>query len=447
MRSTDLLPPEPSIGEKNMSDVKSFLLPDLGEGLTEAELINWCVAVGDTIELNQIIAEVETAKASVELPSPYAGTVTALRAEEGATIEVGTPIIDVKTDAVDTASTATTSAPAERVPVLVGYGVADEGQSRRRARPAERLATPTAKTETSAKPAAKPPVRFLAKQHGIDLTTVAPTGVHGEITRNDILKAVDSAALVQPSDDVAGIRRTDVPTAGAHETRTPIKGVRKHTAAAMVASAFTAPHVTEFMTVDVTPMLELLETLRASKHFADIRLTPLALVAKALLIALRNNPSLNSSWDEHRQEIVTKHYVNLGIAAATPRGLMVPNIKNANILGLRDLAIQLANLTQTAKDGKTGTADLSQGTITITNVGVFGVDAGTPILNPGEAAILCFGAVRKQPWEFEGGVALRSVTTLSLSFDHRLVDGEQGSRFLSDIGRLLADPLNFVALG
>lgn len=432
-----------------MSDVRSFLLPDLGEGLTEAELISWCVAVGDTIELNQIIAEVETAKASVELPSPYAGTVTALRAEEGATIEVGTPIIDVNTGSGtdEATSTGSTSAPHERVPVLVGYGVADEGQSRRRTRSADRVAPPTDKPESASRPAAKPPIRFLAKQHGIDLTTVHPTGVHGEVTRDDILEIVGSASKTQPSDNDADIASTDIPTVGVHETRTPIKGVRKHTAAAMVSSAFTAPHVTEFVTVDVTPMLELLDTLRASKHFVDVRLTPLALVAKALLIALRNNPSLNSAWDEQTQEIVTKHYVNLGIAAATPRGLMVPNIKNAHTLGLRDLAIELANLTRTAKDGKTGSADLSRGTITITNVGVFGVDAGTPILNPGEAAILCFGAVRKQPWEFEGGIALRSVTTLSLSFDHRLVDGEQGSRFLADVGRFLADPLNFIALG
>ncbi|MEO7078186.1 MAG: dihydrolipoamide acetyltransferase family protein, partial [Rhodococcus sp. (in: high G+C Gram-positive bacteria)] len=230
------------------------------------------------------------------------------------------------------------------------------------------------------------------------------------------------------------------------ETRTPIAGVRKHTAAAMVASAFTAPHVTEFITVDVTPTVELLDSLRTTDHFREVRLTPLAMVAKALLVALRGNPSLNSEWDEDRQEVVTKHYVNLGIAAATPRGLMVPNIKNAHVLGLKDLAYALAALTGTAKEGKTGPGDLADGTITITNVGVFGVDSGTPILNPGEAAILCFGAIRRQPWEFEGEIALRSVTTLSLSFDHRLVDGEQGSRFLADIASMLSDPRNLIAL-
>ena len=214
----------------------------------------------------------------------------------------------------------------------------------------------------------------------------------------------------------------------------------------MVRSAFTAPHVTEFVTVDVTPTIDLLAQLRDTKHFTDVRLTPLTLVAKALLVALRTNPTLNSSWDEDAQEIVIKRSVNLGIAAATPRGLMVPNIKNAHTLGLRDLAIALSDLTTTAKEGKTGPADLADGTITITNVGVFGVDAGTPILNPGEAAILCFGAIRRQPWEYQGEIALRSVTTLSLSFDHRLVDGEQGSRFLAAIGQILSDPLTLIAL-
>lgn len=214
----------------------------------------------------------------------------------------------------------------------------------------------------------------------------------------------------------------------------------------MVRSAFTAPHVTEFVTVDVTDTLTLLDSLRSSAHFADVRLTPLALVAKAVLVALKSNPSLNSYWDEAAQEIVTKHYVNLGIAAATPRGLMVPNIKDAHELSLVDIARALAELTRTAKEGKSSPADLADGTITITNVGVFGVDAGTPILNPGEAAILCFGSIRRIPWEHEGEIALRSVTTLSLSFDHRLVDGQQGSQFLALVGRLLSTPMDMIAL-
>lgn len=415
---------------------KSFLLPDLGEGLTEAELITWHVEVGDTIELNQVIAEVETAKASVELPSPYAGTVTALRAEEGTTVEVGTALIDIAESSDSVGSDHVVEKPAqaeERVPVLVGYGVAGEGKSRRSTAKGHSAGSTVPAPSASEKPLASPPVRFVARQEGIDLADVPATGAHGDVTRDDI-----AAYLKRPELDVEVAQRD--------ETRTPIKGVRKHTAAAMVASAFTAPHVTEFITVDVTPTVELLEKLKATKHFRDIRLTPLALVAKALLIALRSNPSLNSEWDEKNQEIVTKGYVNLGIAAATPRGLMVPNIKDAQTLGLKDLAHALNGLTDTAKEGKTGPGDLADGTISITNVGVFGVDSGTPILNPGEAAILCFGAIRRQPWEFEGEIALRSLTTLSLSFDHRLVDGEQGSRFLADIASVLSDPLNLVAL-
>lgn len=416
---------------------KSFRLPDLGEGLTEAELVTWLVKVGDTIELNQVIAEVETAKASVELPSPYAGTVTALRAEEGTTVEVGTAIIDISDGSAPEVVPETPAQTEERVPVLVGYGVAGEGPSKRGSRKTA-VTSREPDTTKSAKPLAAPPVRFVARQEGVDLADVPATGEHGEVTRDDL-----AAYLDRPAPETTPTARG---TSVKNETRTPIKGVRKHTAAAMVSSAFTAPHVTEFVTVDVTPTVELLEKLKSSKHFREIRLTPLALVAKALLVALRSNPSLNSEWDEDNQEIVTKGYVNLGIAAATPRGLMVPNIKDAHTLGLKDLAQALEGLTATAKEGKTGPAELADGTITITNVGVFGVDSGTPILNPGEAAILCFGAIRRQPWEYEGEIALRSVTTLSLSFDHRLVDGEQGSRFLSDIASILADPLNLVAL-
>ncbi|MFC0446870.1 dihydrolipoamide acetyltransferase family protein [Rhodococcus jostii] len=416
-----------------MPTVKTFLLPDLGEGLTDAELLTWLVGVGDTVTLNQIIAEVETAKASVELPSPYAGTVVALHAEEGTTIDVGSPFIDVAVADEDSAQT-----PAERTPVLVGYGVAEETTSRRRQRrPVAGTRVDDAPAPNPARPLASPPVRFAARQHGVDLVDVEATGVNGDVTRDDLERhrttpVTPPAAPVQPADG--------------DEERIPIKGVRKHTAAAMVRSAFSAPHVTEFVTVDVTPTLDLLTQLRDTKHFTDVRLTPLTLVAKALLVALRTNPTLNSFWDDDAQEIALKRFVNLGIAAATPRGLMVPNIKNAHTLGLRDLALALSDLTTTAKDGKTGPADLADGTITITNVGVFGVDSGTPILNPGEAAILCFGAIRRQPWEYQGEIALRSVTTLSLSFDHRLVDGEQGSTFLATIAQILADPLTLIAL-
>lgn len=428
-----------------MPTIKSFPLPDLGEGLTEADLLTWLVAVGDTIELNQNIAEVETAKAAVELPSPFAGVVAALHVSEGDTVEVGVPIIDIRVDGdtedpdvvvtgtdVDDASPVEDSE--ERVPVLVGYGVAKEGSSRRGGRGTTPVSA--ASTGQNGKPLAAPPVRKIAKDNAVDLSEVPPTGARGDVTRDDVESYLHGA-------DTAG---EQTPLRVGREERTPIKGVRKHTADAMVRSAFTAPHVTEFVTVDVTDTLTLLDSLRSSAHFADVRLTPLALVAKAVLVALKSNPSLNSSWDEAAQEIVTKHYVNLGIAAATPRGLMVPNIKDAHELSLVDIARALAELTRTAKEGKSSPADLADGTITITNVGVFGVDAGTPILNPGEAAILCFGSIRRIPWEHEGEIALRSVTTLSLSFDHRLVDGQQGSQFLALVGRLLSTPMDMIAL-
>ena len=293
------------------------------------------------------------------------------------------------------------------------------------------------------RPRSTPPVRKLAKDLGVDLEAVPGTGERGLITRDDVLNFVGGGDLPAAAQEPAGATAQAaglVQAPGERETRTPIKGVRKFTAAAMVASAFTAPHVTEFLTVDVTPTMELLARLKASRAFAGYKLTPLTLVSKAVLIALRNHPTLNARWDEANQEIVQFNYVNLGIAAATPRGLTVPNIKDADRMSLMDLSSALTELTDTARAGKTSPEALSGGTISITNIGVFGIDAGTPILNPGEAAILALGAVRKMPWEYKDEVALRQVMTLSLSFDHRLVDGEQGSRFLQDLGAMLADP-------
>jgi pyruvate dehydrogenase E2 component (dihydrolipoamide acetyltransferase) len=281
-------------------------------------------------------------------------------------------------------------------------------------------------------------VRKLAKDLGIDLESLAGTGTHGLITRDDVLAAAGTPdAGAETAQEAAGVVR---PSRGERETRTPIKGVRKLTAAAMVSSAFTAPHASEFLTVDVTASMELLARLRENRAYSGLKVTPLTLVAKAVLVALKRNPSLNSHWDEAAQEIVQYHYVNLGIAAATPRGLVVPNVKDAQDLTLPELAEAIAVLAQNARDGRPTPEELSGGTISITNIGVFGIDAGTPILNPGEAAIVAMGQVRRLPWEFHGEVALREVMTLSLSFDHRLVDGEQASRFLADLGAILADP-------
>ncbi|MDR6557202.1 pyruvate dehydrogenase E2 component (dihydrolipoamide acetyltransferase) [Arthrobacter pascens] len=444
--------------------IKEFRLPDLGEGLTESEIVSWKVNVGDTVSLNQIIAEVETAKAVVELPSPFAGVITALHEQPGTVVEVGKPIVsfEVEGDAGGQPAAAAESVapPAKREPNLVGYGAVVESTGRpvRRQRNfaaappvvepvetgpvetgrpvVEPVETRPVETTTDERPRSTPPVRKLAKDLGVALEDVQGTGPGGLITRDDVRNFVGGEGL--PA--AAGQPQRAVPGQGERETRTPIKGVRKLTAAAMVSSAFTAPHVTEFLTVDVTPAMELLARLKSGKAFAGFKLTPLTLVAKAALLALRHNPTLNSRWDEDSQEIVQFNYVNLGIAAATPRGLMVPNIKDADRLTLAELSAALTELTETARAGKTGPADLTGGTISITNIGVFGIDAGTPILNPGEAAILAMGAVRKMPWEYQDQMALRQVMTLSLSFDHRLVDGEQGSRFLADLGALLADP-------
>jgi 2-oxoisovalerate dehydrogenase E2 component (dihydrolipoyl transacylase) len=441
---------------------QEFRLPDLGEGLTEAELVSWQVAVGDTVTLNQIIAEVETEKAVVELPSPYAGTVEALLVEAGTAVEVGSPIIaitgsgpdEVATDAVSGDNAAAVASEA-KVPVLVGYGPIDSLISRRHRRTTTAAGSgPVAPTVTpqpsapksAARPLAPPPVRYLARMRGVELRDVSGSGPGGLITREDVnahLAAGDRPESVTPA---SWSPASWSPGDGPRETRTPIRGVRKHTAEAMVRSAFTAPHVTEFVTVDVTATVDAVATLRQHRAFDGVRVTLLTLVAKAVLLALGEYPSLNSSWDDAAQEIVTKHYVHLGIAAATPRGLVVPNIKEAHQLRLRELAESLAILAATAREGRSTPADLTGGTFTITNIGVFGVDGGSPILNPGEAGILCLGQVRRTPWEFEGEVALRDVVTLSLSFDHRLVDGKEGSQFLASVGSMLSDPIAMLAL-
>ena len=452
--------------------IKEFRLPDLGEGLTESEILSWKVGVGDTVSLNQVIAEVETAKAVVELPSPFAGVIKELHEQPGTVVEVGKPIVSFEVADDVGASSGAPAAPAsspagqeqereqepkpataKREPNLVGYGAVVESSGRpvRRLRnlppavvePVETKATVVEPGQTQAvetRPRSTPPVRKFARDLGVDLAMVSGTGPQGLITREDVQHFVDGQQAEAGSPEPETVAPNGAQSRLDRESRTPIKGVRKFTAAAMVQSAFTAPHVTEFLTVDVTPAMELLVKLKGSREFTGHKLTPLTLAAKAVLIALRRNPALNARWDEANQEIVTFNYVNLGIAAATPRGLTVPNIKDADVLSLLQLADALNELTEAARAGKSTPADLSGGTISITNIGVFGIDAGTPILNPGEAAILALGAVRNMPWEYQGQVALRQVLTLSLSFDHRLVDGEQGSRFLADVGAILADP-------
>ncbi|TDZ76724.1 Dihydrolipoyllysine-residue acetyltransferase component of pyruvate dehydrogenase complex [Mycobacteroides salmoniphilum] len=415
--------------------VKQFLLPDLGEGLTEADLISWKVKVGDEVKLNQVLADVETAKAMVELPSPYEGTVVALEATENSTLAVGSPLISIEVAGAEP------DAPAN----LVGYGPSESsGQTRRRRRAGTGAAALALVEETESvapvvvqpaasdqpRSAAKPSVRKLAAELGVTLDLISGTGIGGSITRQDVEAYTRSLTARAPQMERAA------PAGG--ETRIPISGVRKHTAAAMVRSAFTAPHVTEFLTVDMTATMDLLVELKA--RYPDLKLTPMTLVARMVLLTLRSHPSLNSSWDEQAGEIVIKHYVNLGVAAATERGLVVPNVKSANGMSLRELAVAFAQLVTTAREGKTAPADMTGGTFTLTNIGVFGIDAGTPIINPGEAAILALGSIAKRPWVVDGELAVRDVTTLALSFDHRLVDGEQGSKFLADLGAMLTDP-------
>ncbi|WP_285726542.1 dihydrolipoamide acetyltransferase family protein [Psychromicrobium xiongbiense] len=432
--------------------IKVFNLPDLGEGLTESEVLSWRVSEGQQVALNEVLGEVETAKAVVELPSPFAGVIAALHEKPGAVVEVGKPLVSFEID--DAGQPGQVSEPGrQRVPTLVGYGAEPERGGRPTRRPRRGVAGPAAPgpvvtepvvtrpvaASTGERPRSTPPVRKMARDLGIDLSSLTGTGPEGLIVRQDVQAAAEARSPAASSP-------VEPQGAAAREVRTPIRGVRKFTAAAMVSSAFSAPHVTEFLTVDVTATMELLARLKASRTFATLKLTPLTIVAKALCLAIARHPSLNSRWDEEHQEIVTFNYVNLGIAAATPRGLTVPNIKEAQALSLVQLAEALAQLAETARAGKTTPAELSGGTISITNIGVFGIDAGTPILNPGEAAILAVGAVRKQPWEYRDEVALRQVMTLSLSFDHRVVDGEQGSRFLADLGMILADPAMLITL-
>jgi pyruvate dehydrogenase E2 component (dihydrolipoamide acetyltransferase) len=464
--------------------VKEFKLPDVGEGLTEADIVAWHVKPGDLVEDGQIIVEIETAKAVVELPCPWDGTVARLLAEEGQTVEVGVPIIAVEVGTSDRAerapvsatapaeSTSEDDAPAEESgahSVLVGYGVKASSTTRRARRTAagrpETAEVPTAPEEpveppevpaepaarSQSKPAqskptlAKPPVRKLAKDLGISLAALAGSGPDGSITRDDVQRAAETGTPVRSAESGNGSRTATSAKVPGGEERIAVRGVRKHMAAAMVASAFTAPHVTEFLQVDVTETMAAVRRVRELPEFAELRVSPLLFVARALLVAVARHPLVNSSWDAAAEEIVVKHYVNLGIAVAAERGLIVPNVKHADALTLPELARALQVLTETGRAGKATPADLAGGTITITNVGVFGVDAGTPILTPGESAILAFGQVKDTPWVVDGELAVRKTCTLSLSFDHRIVDGELGSAVLRDIGSMLTDPLRILA--
>ena len=468
--------------------LREFKLPDAGEGLTEADIVAWHVKPGEAVEDGQIIVEVETAKAVVELPCPWDGTVARLLAEEGQTVEVGVPIIAIEvagqgktedTERVSVPAPAPADSPADDSAaadeagahsVLVGYGVKASATTRRARRTPPAVAAAAERPETAEVPTAsevpaeppevpaepevpaaaaralaKPPVRKLAKDLGISLAELTGSGPDGSITRDDVQRAAEAGTPARSGYSGNGSRTVTEGAAAGGEERIPVRGVRKHMAAAMVSSAFTAPHVTEFLQVDVTETMAAAARLRELPEFAEVRVSPLLFVARALVVAVARHPLINSSWDAAAEEIVVRHYVNLGIAVAADRGLIVPNIKHADAQSLPELARSLQALTETARAGKATPADLAGGTITITNVGVFGVDAGTPILTPGETAILAFGQVKDTPWVVDGELAVRKACTLSLSFDHRIVDGELGSAVLRDVGAMLSDPVRMLA--
>jgi pyruvate dehydrogenase E2 component (dihydrolipoamide acetyltransferase) len=475
----------------------------VGEGLTEAEIVSWKVKAGDAVAVNDVICEIETAKSLVELPSPFAGMVAELLVPEGVTVDVGTPIISVNDAAAADAGTAPAApaatpldqplygkldedAPDAGEPAgrpaggpLVGSGPkADAAKRRRRvsstAAPQPPAPAPaTAGSGPAAAPVspaqfavpdagidprptlggaitglvnrvlAKPPVRKIARDLGIDLSDVVPTGARGEVTREDLVSyQAQRDAEVDKADSFWG--KTGRPQDQRIE-RIPVKGVRKATAKAMVESAFSAPHVSIFVDVDASRTMEFVKRLKASRDFEGIKVSPLLILAKAVIWAAARNPSVNATWVDNPEgsdsaEIQVKHFMNLGIAAATPRGLMVPNIKNAQDLSLKELALALNELATTARAGKTQPAQMQGGTLTVTNIGALGIDTGTPIINPGEVAIVAFGTIKQKPWVLDGEVIPRWITTLGGSFDHRVVDGDLSARFMADVASILEEP-------
>ncbi|MFD3443479.1 dihydrolipoamide acetyltransferase family protein [Microbacteriaceae bacterium 4G12] len=484
-----------------------FNLPDVGEGLTEAEIVSWKVGPGDAVSVNQVIVEIETAKSLVELPSPYSGTVSGLLVQEGDTVDVGTPIISISSEsrvgveaplatpaqaampleatmagpgpsgatapvvagvpheqpapaapteaedaAADAAASVSREADEKPQAVLVGYGTRSGAPATRRrrsdtagaasptTRPAPSAPTPPRAGQPTPRSVplaqsvgpiiAKPPVRKLAKDLAVDLATVTATGLLGEITRDDVVRHASQASV---------FKNLETPEwSPEREERIPVKGVRKAIAQAMVSSKFSAPHVSVFVDVDATRTMEFVKRLKTSTDFAGVKVSPLLIMAKAMIWAVRRNPTVNSSWSD--TEIVVRHYVNLGVAAATPRGLIVPNVKEAQSMSLLQLAQALEQLTITARDGRTSPAEMANGTITLTNIGVFGMDTGTPILNPGEVAIVALGTIKQKPWVVDGEVRPRFVTTVGASFDHRVVDGDVASRFVADVASVLEEP-------
>jgi 2-oxoisovalerate dehydrogenase E2 component (dihydrolipoyl transacylase) len=453
-----------------------FHLPDVGEGLVEAEIVEWKVNVGDTVTLNQPIVDIETAKATVELPSPYAGTVKTLHGAPGDVIEVDQPLVTFEVGGAAPAPEAAAAVAAavdgeapgadgekKREAVLIGYGVADEDSlpTRRHRRqgtsaPAAPAPAPRAVGATPAlAPRSTPPVRLYAKQRGVDIATLTGTGRDGLITRDDVERALSGAPTARPGAPIAAPTSTtrfagrdlEPWDTGPAEERIPVRGVLRAMADSMVASAFSAPHAAVWVRVDVTRSMDLLTSLKAHPKLAGLRLSPMTITALALCDAARHFPVLNSSFDTPAQEVIVRRTVNLGIAADTPKGLTVPNIKGADQLDLVGMAAAINELVDKARTNATTPAEMIGTTLTITNVGPFGVDAAVPILPPGTGAILAIGKVAPAPWVVDGAVVVRQVMELALSFDHRMIDGALASRVLRHVARFVEDPAPAMIIG
>ena len=463
--------------------MKNYCMPDPGEGLTEGEVVSWQVSPGDTVKINDVLCEVETAKSIVELPSPFAGTVAKLCAEPGETVAVGAPLVTIDDGSQDEPE------------FLVGHVPAESGRRRRRrkcaavsterareedadthpeqsvseprhdaeAKPKQRLTESAPRQDPprmdrTAHILAKPPARRLAADLGVDLFQVTGTGPQGAVTRSDVKAAAHHGAAAAgdggacPGDaELASLsvmsRRLlgGAPTEpDGHTRKVPVRGVRKVTAKAVKDSLDTKALVTAFLTCDVTPTMELVNRLRADRRFKGLRVSPLTVWCKAVCLAMGRTPIINAAWDDAADQIVFRDHINLGIAAATPRGLMVPVVRDAQDMAMLELATEITRIVAIAKEDKLQPPDYADGTFSITNVGVFGLDAGTPVVNRTESAILVLGALARRPWVVGTGdderVVPRWVTTMSLGFDHRLIDGEQGSTFLHDVAEILSDP-------
>jgi pyruvate dehydrogenase E2 component (dihydrolipoamide acetyltransferase) len=432
---------------------RDFLLPDVGEGLIEADVVTWKVQVGDRVVLNQVLVDIESAKAIVELPSPYVGVVVALHAKEGDTVAVGSPLVTIEGEIEETPAT---SEKPQREAVLIGFGVAPEGdapttRTRRStlAPSASRVdspSTPTVSTGPASAVRAAPPVRQLAKQRGVDLATVTGTGPNGAITREDVERAVPNEATTAPKSPSVATRFVGRELAswdeGEREERIAIKGLLKVMADAMTESALSAPQAALWVRVDVSATVARLASLRANPAYADLRFSPLTLVAMAVVDAARHFPGINSFFDAAANEVVVKRFMNLGIAVNAQRGLLVPNVKNADQLDLLGMARALTDLSDRAREGKTTPEEMANGTFTITNIGPFGIDGAIPMLPLGTGAILCVGSVVKSPWVVDDQLVVRDVVEISMTFDHRHIDGALASSVLAHIAAYLREPPN-----